>query len=364
MKGDKKEMKKSLKIIMLAIISLGLLLGVSACQNTLSEEKTITVVDMDGVSIEVKKNPTKVASISRTTYDLLVAYGLGDKIDGAYSGTLNNKWLSTIYPESKNHYVYGYQNSYELFIERGVDLVFAPERYIADELNERGIPALCVSLYGTPRFDEFVLFFSQLVTQIWDSAEVKRKAKVWENRVTKAVNEIQTELNKHSFGDRTLFYIRGDKDRGVGYTDTAGSFTEYAYKVLGFKFAGSTFNTNKPSTEEIMALNPDVFVAGGIYQNKNIDLLKTTEPYMNLDAVKNNRVYSIPIGVTAFEQLSAMTPIFLYDQANKIYPELFSFDIPTMVKETILEYFGYQMTDTEVEYMLNGLAPDGTSLIS
>jgi len=223
---------------------------------------------------------------------------------------------------------------------------------------------LCVSLYGTPRFDEFVLFFSQLVTQIWDSAEVKRKAKVWENRVTKAVNEIQTELNKHSFGDRTLFYIRGDKDRGVGYTDTAGSFTEYAYKVLGFKFAGSTFNTNKPSTEEIMALNPDVFVAGGIYQNKNIDLLKTTEPYMNLDAVKNNRVYSIPIGVTAFEQLSAMTPIFLYDQANKIYPELFSFDIPTMVKETILEYFGYQMTDTEVEYMLNGLAPDGTSLIS
>ena len=83
---------------------------------------------------------------------------------------------------------------------------------------------------------------------------------------------------------------------------------------------------------------------------------------MNLDAVKNNKVYNIPIGLTAFEQLSAMTPIFFYDQANKIYPEYFDYDIPSMVKSTIKEYFGTDITDTQVSYMLQGLSPEGGSL--
>ena len=103
---------------------------------------------------------------------------------------------------------------------------------------------------------------------------------------------------------------------------------------MGFNFAGATLSTTKPSAEEIVKINPDIFVAGGIYQNKNINLLKTTDPYKELDAVKNNKIYSIPIGFTAFEQLSAMTPIFFYDQANKIYPEYFNYDIAKMVKET------------------------------
>ena len=103
-------------------------------------------------------------------------------------------------------------------------------------------------------------------------------------------------------------------------------------------------------------------IAGDIYQKKNIERLHE-EPYCNLDAVKNNRIYSIPIGLTAFEQLSAMTPIFFYDQANKIYPEYFNFEIAPMVKETIKNYFGTELTDQQVEYMLDGLDSEGKPLV-
>ena len=131
---------------------------------------------------------------------------------------------------------------------------------------------------------------------------------------------------------------------------------------MGFDFVGASLTTTNPSIEEVVAQNPDVFVCGGQYQNKNLNILKTEEPYTNLDAVKNNKVYNIPIGFTAFEQLSAMTPIFFYDQANKIYPEYFSYDISSMVKTTIKEYFGTDLTNTQVDYMLNGLNPQGGSL--
>ena len=344
---------------LVAVTSLGVITG---CSNKGETQETISVTDMVGTTITINKNPKKVACVSRTTYDLLVAYGIGDKIDGAYKGTLNNDWVPLIYPESKNHYVYEYQNSSELFLSRGVDLVFAPEKYIADDLNAHGVPALCVSLYGNPTFDNYVTFLSQLVTKIWDGDDIKAKAAAWENKVTTAISEVTTELAKHDITKKKVFYVRGDKDKGVGYTDNQGSFTEYAYRSLGFEFIGASLTTNKPSQEEIVAQNPDIFVCGGQYQNKNINTLKTEEPYTNLDAVKNNKVYNIPIGFTAFEQLSAMTPIFFYDQANKIYPEYFSYDISNMVKTTVKEYFGTDLTDDQVSYMLNGLNPQGGSL--
>ena len=351
--------KKTLMPLLVALASIGAITG---CSNKEEQQEQISVTDMVGTTITINKNPKKVACISRTTYDLLVAYGLGDKIDGAYKGTLNNAWVPLIYPESKDHYVYDYQNSSELFLSRGVDLVFAPEKYIADDLNEHGVPALCISLYGNPTFDNYVTFLSQIVTKIWDGDDVKTKAAAWETKVNTAINDVKTELAKHEITKRKLFYVRGDKDKGVGYTDTNSSFTEYAYRMMGFDFVGASLTTTNPSKEEIVAQNPDVFVCGGQYQNKNLNSLKTEEPYINLDAVKNNKVYNIPIGFTAFEQLSAMTPIFFYDQANKIYPDYFNYDITSMVKATVKEYFGTDLSDDQVSYMLNGQNPEGGSL--
>lgn len=352
-------LRKTFLPLLVAVASLGVITG---CSNKGNENEEISVTDMFGATITIKKNPKKVACISRTTYDLLVAYGVGDKIDGAYKGTMNNDWVPLIYPESANHYVYDYNNSAALFLSRGVDLVFAPEKYMADDLNAHGVPALCVSLYGNPTFDNYVNFLSQLVTKVWDGDEIKAKATAWENKVTRAISDVKDELAKHEITKKKVFYVRGDKDKGVGYTDTKSSFTEYAYRQMGLDFTGASLTTTNPSKEEIVAQNPDIFVCGGQYQNKNINALKTEEPYINLDAVKNNKVYNIPIGFTAFEQLSVMTPIFFYDQANKIYPEYFSYDIGNMVKTAVKDYFGTDLTDNQVSYMLAGLSPEGGSL--
>ena len=349
------------KNLMIAIISIIIFSLVSCFSNT-NKIETVTVTDMLGESITIKKNPNKVACVSRTTYDLLVAFGLGDKIDGAYSTIYDNPWTEVIYPNSKNEYKYAYVESYETFISRGVDLVFAPEKYISDGLKEHGIKSLCVSLYGNPTFDNYVHFFSNLVTQIWDDEEVAKKAKSWDENVDKAILDITTEVAKHNLVQKKIMYVRGDKNKGIGYTDTKSSFTEYAFRALGFDFAGAHFDTNRPSKEEICKYNPDVFVIGGIYQNKLVEELKNDYVYSNLDSVKNNKIYTIPVGLTMFEQLSAMTPIFFYDMANKIYPEYFNYDIKSMVKYTIKEYFGTELSDSDIDNILNGNDIEGNSL--
>lgn len=356
------KIKKIIATVLCSTFLCGGLGVVTACNMDTGAE-TITVTDMVDAQVEVKKNPEKVACVSRTTYDLLIAFGLGDVIDGVYYSLLENEWTEVFYPASANHYSYQYEESYETFYSRGVDLVLAPEAYIADGLREHGITAITVCLYGTPSFDNYVYYFADLVKQLWGERKgVKEKVDSWKSEFAEAHTKIKTELDKHSDAQRKLYYVRGDKNRGIGYTDNGKSFTEYIYKFLGFDFVGNRFETNRPSAEEICNVNPDVFVFGGIYQNTLIETIKTTEPYKNLDAVKNNQLFNIPIGFTMFEQISVFSPAFLYDQANKLYPDYFNFDVEKEIRDLGKEYFGIELTDAEIYNMLHGLSRDGKAL--
>ena len=356
-------MQKPTKFIALAIFCLSIPV-ISCCGSTSQPASdTVTVTDMYGKEVTIKKNPKKVVC-SRSTYDLLVAFGLGDNIDGVDKKVLANPWMKVFYPESEKHFAYEYENSYELYLSRGVDLVFSPEPRITDDLLAHGINAVTISLYGTPTFDHMTHAFSDMVATIWPDANIKAASKAWNEKFDKAVSDIQSELAKHDLQKEKLFYVRGDKDKGIGYTDTKGSFVEYAYRMLGFESMSATLESgeNKVSDEALCTYNPDLFVMGGIYQNKHVEEIKTTEPYTTLDAVKNNRRYTIPMGLTQMEQLNCLSAEFFYDQANRLYPEIFNYDVKSMLKNSVKGYFGSNLTDEQVGYMLNGLNPTGGQL--
>ena len=353
--------KRIISMVLGTILCIAMMCSLVACGDNQEQGETVTVTDMLGEQVTVKKNPKKVACVSRTTYDLLIAFGVADSIDGVYYSLLNNEWSSVFDTKANERYSLAYQESYETYIVRGVDIVFSPEKYITEGLKEHGIKALNVSLYGNPDFSEYVYFFADLVKQIWDSEEVAQKVDAWKAHMQNTILGIQTELAKHNDEQRTVYYVRGDKNNGVGYTETVGSFTEYAYKVLGMKPLNDQFETNKPSAEEICEQNPDVFVVGGIYQKTLISALQE-EPYKNLDAVKNGQVFNIPIGLTMFEQLGVFSPVFLCDQANKLYPNYFNYDVKKQIQDLSREFFGVELTDTEAQNMLNGLSREGNLL--
>ena len=121
-------MKKVYTVVIIILITI----IVTSCKKQILKDNLVTITDMLGDTITIPKNPKKVACVSRTTYDLLVAFGLSDKIDGAYKNIYDNPWLYVIYPDAKNEYRYEYEENYETFLTRKIDLVFAPEKYIAD----------------------------------------------------------------------------------------------------------------------------------------------------------------------------------------------------------------------------------------
>ena len=82
-------MKRFITIILCCTIICSCVAFMNGC-NQKDSVDTVTVTDMLDETVEVKKNPTKVACVSRTTYDLLIAFGLGDCVDGVYYSLLEN----------------------------------------------------------------------------------------------------------------------------------------------------------------------------------------------------------------------------------------------------------------------------------
>ena len=62
------------------------------------------------------------------------------------------------------------------------------------------------------------------------------------------------------------------------------------------------------------------------------------------------------------EQVNIFTAEFFYDQANKLYPNIFNYDVNTMLKESIKEWFNVELSDIQIQYMLTGLGPDGEEM--
>lgn len=349
------------KKVLLVLVTNILAFSAVACNSQNNDEK-ILVKDMSGAEVYIPKNPKKVAAVSPSTGDLMVAFGLGEILDGTYYSVMNNPWTKELYPSSVNFFDYDYDLSVETFIERGVDLIFIPEPATAKNLRDHGLNALCVRQFAENGYGDYVFYFSNIIKQIWGD-KVENKVNAWQNEFAEAIEEVSSKIQEANLEKRTLYYVCGDKDRGLGYTDLGKSLLEYVYDEMNIDFICNRFETNKPSAEAVLSIDPDLVVIGGIYQRYLLEQIEVLEPWNQLKAVKNKQVYNIPVGFVSFEQTCAESPLFIYDMANKLYPEIFDYDIALMTKECIKKYFNYELTDSDVSYMLQGLDKNGDPLI-
>lgn len=353
-----------MKKVLSFLISIILISLTTSC-DTNNHENEVLVTDMSGVEVWVPKNPKKVAAVSPSTGDLMIAFGLGEVLDGTYYSVLDNSWAEVIYPESKNLFGYDYDNSVETFIERGADLIFIPEPATAQNLREHGLNALCVRQFAEGGYGDYVFAFSEIVRTIWGE-KVDNRVDMWQADFNKAISDVTQTLEENDIyteEKRTLYYVCGDKDRGLGYTDLGKSLLEYVYDLLNIDFICNRFETNRPSAEAVLEINPDIVVIGGIYQQYLLQQIKIEEPWNRIKGVVEGQLYNIPVGFVSFEQTAAESPLFIYDMANKLYPDLFHYDLISLTKECFLKYFSHQLSDSDVNNILKGLDANGEPLI-
>jgi len=354
-------MKKSCFLLCFVVVIQSFLL--LACNNNKKDNKTVTITDMVGDVVKVPKNPEKVAVLARSAADMLVAFGLGEKITGIYYTIFDNEWANILYPGIDNYYKYDYNTTLETYLMHKVELVFCPEQYLAENLREHGIPAVTVSQYGNPNYDNYVFYFADMIRQIWNDEVIATKVETWKNGFTDICNQITNALTNVQT-TKTLYYVRGDKNKGITYTENSEKSVQNTIcKYLKLEYASKNFTGSEPTAEAILQLNPDYIIVGGAYQHTIINAARINETWRNLSAFANNNVLNIGVGFVMFEQNGVELTVYLADLANKIYPEIFNFDVEGLLKETIKTYFGKELSDMDIYNMLHGFKRNGQPLM-
>ena len=353
---------KTLKIIplMVALLSFGALTGCN--KDPGNQETTVTITDMEGYKVTVSKDVKKVACISQSATDLMISFGLGDKIVGTYRSFTYNQWAEVIYPNAKNYKAYSYSVSAEELLNDGVDLVIIQDTENAQSFRNAGIPVIAVHQYSpTGAFDDEVYDIANILGQLFP--EAKAKADAWINDVKNTITDIQSKIGTVN-SENAVYYVNGEKSKGLYYSDGGNSMISRIYDVANVRLATEKYevvNVHKVSDEEMVALNPYSMMIGGAYQNNLVDELNNSPVWSTLDCNQQNRVYRIPVCMVGIENVSAETPLMLKYTAS-LFNE-YEFDLKAEMKANIKKYFNYDLTDSDVNNMANGLDKNGERMV-
>ena len=354
-----KRLKKVFAYASISVILAGCLVGCTSSNQPLDEN--VTIVDMEGKEVTVSRKANKIACISQSATDLMIAFGLGEKIAGTYRSFTYNKWAAELYPNAANYKAYSYSVSAEELLADDIDLVIIQDTENADAFRNAGIPVIAVHQYSpTGAFDEEVYDVANILGQLFP--EAKPKADSWIKDVRDTILDIQTKCGTTN-SEKAVYYVNGEKSKGLYYSDGGNSMISRIYDVANVRLATEKYevlNVHKVSDEEMVALNPYAMMIGGAYQNNLVDELNASPVWSTLDCNKDNRVYRIPVCMVGIENVSAETPLMLKYTASLFND--YDFDLKTEMKANIKKYFNYDLTDSDINNMANGLDKDGNRM--
>lgn len=359
-------MKKQISMLLWLVLTIFCIMSFTSCGRTDGAESTdvITVVDMEGTEVAIPKNVSRVACISPSATDLMIAFGLGDKIVGTYRSFLYNLWTAVLAPETSGYKSYSYSVSAEELLADGVELVILQDTENVEALRNAGIPVVAVHQYSaTGAFDDEVYDTARLIGEIF-GGEAKEKAELWIRDVEEAIAEIGAAVGAGR-GERTVYYVNGEKQKGLFYSDGGNSMISRVLNVAGVSLATERYevlNVHSVSDEEMVSLDPYAMLIGGAYQNNLMDELSASEVWSSLTCCRENRVYRIPVAMVGIENVSAETPVMLRYAAS-LFCDGYEFDLKAGLRENIRQYFGYELSDGDAENMCRGLDKNGERMV-
>ena len=175
-------------------------------------------------------------------------------------------------------------------------------------------------------------------------------------------NYIDSKLNAVEESDRPkVYYIYGQSNKGLGRTDGGGSITQHWVEGAGGVFTTKDLPNDGPkiTVEEASSRNPDVILIGGVHSSALKDELLNSPEWSSVPAVKNNHIFQIPIGFTAWDFYGVEYPLLKLWVSKMLYPELIDKDMHVETKEFYKQFFGKDFSDEQIDYILKALNPEG-----
>lgn len=369
-KGMDKIMKKNLKQILLILLVIFLTScsnqSTTASKNTESQSTTNIIVDMAGRKVNVPKTVKKVYSVN--PIGTVMVYTLAPKkvLGWNYEFTENEK--KYIIDECKNlpnlgsAMGNGNTSNMEEIIKQHPDVIIYmwdssnASKQSAENLQKTlNIPVVVVdgALEKTAKAYEV----------IGKAIGEEKAAKELGDYCSKIISNIKAEVKKVPEDKMAkVYYATGMK--GLQTEPKNSNHTEVFELIKANNVAGSNLSvgnaTNASPTvsmEQVVNWNPEVIFVG--YQQGHeggpYKTITTDAGWKNIDAVKNQKVFSIPeYPFNWFDRPPSVNRILCLEwMANKLYPDYVKLDIKSETKKFYSKFYHYQLTDDDVNKLIN-----------
>jgi len=319
-----------------------------------------TVLDMDGVEIEIPDHVTKVA-VGGALNQMMLILGQPDKI-AATAEAVQKSFFAAVYPEIKD-IAAGYTGSgkgelnLETILEVDPDVLFGSvSDDIKEVFDEAGIITVGISMANPEEIKETLTIIAKV---IGDGAEEKAKefCDYYDSNIQYVEDGTQDAKKV------TVFVAGSDGSDGaistVGLDDI---HTCYILSAGGTNItAGDDVDQSASSIqvdfEFLMSKQPEVIVVTAATAYEYIMDKSNDSQWQDLDAVKAGKVYLVPSGVYLWSVRScegALQPLWL---AQVLHPDLFEdLDMRETTREFYQNFYNYELTDEEIENIFNQMS--------
>ncbi len=370
-------MKLKSKKLLSLILTGTLVFSLAGCQSTnreedtkdntkVEQEATKTIVDHAGVEVEVptKINRIVVGNTWPLASALSVYLGGADKIVGmhpASMGAAENGLLKEVYPEilnAKTDFIKDSQINIEELLKLNPDVVIGVSKEEAESIRQAGIPAVTVSVSSWD-YDVVQTYdkWNELFDQIFGKSEITQKVSKYSKD---AYNLIQERVSTIKEKDKKKVLILHRYDDESMTTSSSNFFGQYWCESVGAINVGQTIEGTglvDINMEQVYEWNPDIIMISNFTDAQPEDLYNNSisgDDWSTVNAVKNNKVYKMPLGLYRTFTPGADTPVTLQWFAKTVYPELFKdIDIEKVTKSYYKEYYNIDMNDEQVNRMYN-----------
>lgn len=342
---------KALTITTVCLLFLSSLIG---CTNQ-NKEDGKRLIDCAGDEVVLPANPKRV--INNVIYggQIMITLGLGDYLIGVNEDIAETPWLDELYPRINQITKYEEHLNAEALLSAKPDVVIVEKRNDAIELRSKGINAVVFKYYSITEFKYAIDFLGKLLNET-------EKTDAYINYFDAKTNFVKASLDGKIEKKRSLYYINGVSNKGLYKTTGKGSTNSELAGLSYVEFATDSLISspqNYVDSEAIIKKNPENIIIGGKYQHLLYKKLYETPEWNNVSALKNDCVFTVPMGIAAWNRYGAEMALMIPWTANVVYPEYTSFDT---VKE--IQNFYKTFTDCEVsaehaQYMIKGLMPNG-----
>ena len=328
------------------------------------EETTqqMIITDLAGDEVELPGKVAKIACTWPSGTQLFITLGMSDLLIAVPADSKEQPWAMHIAPDVMNLEECGNDLSAEQFLNIGADIIITTEADVARELRSKNIKAITVNYYSVDEMREAITLIASIIPKPYEA-----RCYNYLNYLDDQIGRVQAALNGKITKKASIYYINGNNNKGLYKTAGGGTMNEAWAKYAFTDFITSSLLSSSETNvdaEAVLAANPDYVVIGGRYQRVLYDELLAAEEWKDIEAVKNGNVITAPLGVSPFDRFGAEFAMMIPWLASQVYSDMFDYNATTEIQNFYKSFSDYEMSQSEAEYIIEALMPDGTREIS